>query len=276
MVDELDPAVKRRAAGLGRRGFVVAGGRRGVAAALRRDRRRSNAVPQRKLRAVSRRSPAMLCSGALVEVASALLGEPAVLYKEKVNYKQPGGAGYSPHQDAPAYPMIDTHVSALVAVDDADEGNGCLEVVSRMYDEVLPVDERGCIAADIVAELKWEPAPIKAGQTLWFHSRTPHRSGANLSSARGAPCIRRTTRCRRATAGPSTTRQQARRLRAERCGRPRPGIADRRLRRQTGLSAPTVCAVVGRPQPIPAQTVVWQRCGAVATMHRPPRGGAVW
>jgi hypothetical protein len=123
----------------------------------------------------------MLCSGALVEVASALLGEPAVLYKEKVNYKQPGGAGYSPHQDAPAYPMIDTHVSALVAVDNADEGNGCLEVVSRLYDEVLPVDERGCIAPEIVAELKWEPAPILAGQTLWFHSRTPHRSGANLS-----------------------------------------------------------------------------------------------
>jgi hypothetical protein len=123
----------------------------------------------------------MLCSGALVEVASALLGEPAVLYKEKVNYKQPGGAGYSPHQDAPAYPMIDTHVSALVAIDDADEGNGCLEVVSRMYDEVLPVDARGCIAPEIVAELTWEPAPIAAGQTLWFHSRTPHRSGANLS-----------------------------------------------------------------------------------------------
>jgi hypothetical protein len=124
---------------------------------------------------------AMLCEGALVDVASALLGEPAVLYKEKVNYKQPGGAGYSPHQDAPAYPMIDTHVSALVAIDDADEGNGCLEVVSRMYDEILPMDERGCIVPDLVAELKWEPAPVMAGQTLWFHSRTPHRSGANTS-----------------------------------------------------------------------------------------------
>ena len=59
--------------------------------------------------------------GSVVEVAGALLGEPAVLYKEKINHKLPGGAGYSPHQDAPAYPMIDVHVSAMVAVDDADE-----------------------------------------------------------------------------------------------------------------------------------------------------------
>jgi hypothetical protein len=125
---------------------------------------------------------ALLCTGELVDVAGALLGEQAVLYKEKVNYKLAGGAGYAPHQDAPAYPMIDVHVSAMVAVDDADEGNGCLEVVSRCFDEVLPLDERGCIAPSVVAGLAWETVPLMAGQTLWFHSRTPHRSGANTSS----------------------------------------------------------------------------------------------
>ncbi len=126
----------------------------------------------------------LLCTGAFVEVAGALLGEPAVLYKEKVNYKLPGGAGYSPHQDAPAYPMIDVHVSAMVAVDDADGSNGGLELVSRCFDAVLPLDERGCIEASIVEELEWQPVPLRAGHTLWFHSRTPHRSGPNsLGSA---------------------------------------------------------------------------------------------
>jgi 2-aminoethylphosphonate dioxygenase len=124
----------------------------------------------------------LLCAGPVPEVASALLGEPAVLYKEKVNYKAPGGGGYSPHQDAPAYPMIDLHVSALVAVDDADEGNGCLEVVSGAHRELFETDERGCISAAIVADLVWEPAPVRAGETLWFHSRTPHRSGPNHSN----------------------------------------------------------------------------------------------
>jgi 2-aminoethylphosphonate dioxygenase len=44
----------------------------------------------------------LLSRGSLIEVAATLLGEPAVLYKEKINYKLPGGAGCSPHQDAPA------------------------------------------------------------------------------------------------------------------------------------------------------------------------------
>jgi 2-aminoethylphosphonate dioxygenase len=123
----------------------------------------------------------LLCRGRLPEIAGALLGEPAVLYKEKVNHKLPGGAGYSPHQDAPAYPMIDVHVSAMIAVDDADATNGGLEVVSSCFDRVLPVDDRGCIRSSIVDTLLWEPVPLRAGQTLWFHSRTPHRSGPNRS-----------------------------------------------------------------------------------------------
>jgi hypothetical protein len=121
----------------------------------------------------------LLCAGAFIDVASALLGEQAVLYKEKVNYKLAGGAGYSPHQDAPAYPMIDVHVSAMVAVDDSDETNGCLEVVSARFDEVLPLDERGCIEPAVAETLPWQAVPLRTGHTLWFHSRTPHRSGPN-------------------------------------------------------------------------------------------------
>jgi 2-aminoethylphosphonate dioxygenase len=123
----------------------------------------------------------LLCTGPFVDVASAVLGEPALLYKEKINYKLAGGAGFSPHQDAPAYPLIDRHVSAMVAVDDADETNGCLEVVSGWFDEDLPVDERGCLTGHDVERLDWVAIPLSAGQTLWFDSRTPHRSPANRS-----------------------------------------------------------------------------------------------
>jgi 2-aminoethylphosphonate dioxygenase len=123
----------------------------------------------------------LLCTGPLLEVAGALLGEPAVLYKEKINYKLAGGAGYTAHQDAPAYPMIESHVSAMVAVDDADADNGGLEVVSGCFASVLPTDARGCIDRAIVDTLAWEPVDLAAGRTLWFHSRTPHRSRANHS-----------------------------------------------------------------------------------------------
>ena len=42
---------------------------------------------------------AALVTGALQECAAAAVGEPVVAFKDKLNYKQPGGAGYSTHQD---------------------------------------------------------------------------------------------------------------------------------------------------------------------------------
>ena len=123
----------------------------------------------------------LLTDGAMVAMASALLGEPAVLYKEKINYKAAGGAGYAPHQDAPAYRFVESHVSCLVAVDDADASNGGLEVVSGAFGEILPMDDDGCIRSEVVDAMEWTPVDVPAGTTLWFHSRTPHRSGPNRS-----------------------------------------------------------------------------------------------
>ena len=123
-----------------------------------------------------------LTEGPMVDFASSFLGEPAVLYKEKINYKLAGGAGYAAHQDAPAYPFIDVHVSCMVAVDDSTSGNGCLEVVSSSHAAVLPVDERGCLPEAVATRLTWTAVEVRAGEALWFHSRTPHRSGPNRSS----------------------------------------------------------------------------------------------
>ena len=123
----------------------------------------------------------LLRVGEMNEVAGVLLGEPGVLYKEKINYKLAGGAGWDPHQDAPAYPFIDRHISCMIAVDDATPENGCLEVVSGKHHELIPTDSKGCIPDDIAATLDWQPVSLRAGQTLWFHSLTPHRSGDNNS-----------------------------------------------------------------------------------------------
>ena len=89
-----------------------------------------------------------------------------MLYKEKINYKLPGGAGYAPHQDAPAYRFVDTHVSCMVAIDDASAANGGLEVVSGAHHELLPTDDDGCIRPDIVAALDWQPVEVRGGPDL--------------------------------------------------------------------------------------------------------------
>ncbi|MBV9059891.1 MAG: phytanoyl-CoA dioxygenase family protein [Pseudonocardiales bacterium] len=123
----------------------------------------------------------MLTTGALPQMAGRLLGEPAVLYKEKVNYKYPGGAGFAPHQDAPAYPQVPVTVSCLLAVDDATTENGCLELVAGRHHALLPTNGEGCIPADVAERLSWVAMPVPAGSLLWFHGHTPHRSGPNRS-----------------------------------------------------------------------------------------------
>lgn len=126
----------------------------------------------------------LLTAGRMPALAGELLGEPAVLYKEKVNYKLPGGAGFAPHQDAPAYPFITTHLTCMLAIDDATPENGCLEVVAAHHGQLLPLDAAGCIRPDIAGSLEWRPVPLRAGDLLWFHSRAPHRSAANRSPRR--------------------------------------------------------------------------------------------
>jgi Phytanoyl-CoA dioxygenase (PhyH) len=125
----------------------------------------------------------LLRRGPIPDVAGQLLGEPALLYKEKINYKLVGGAGFSPHQDKPAYPFVDQVLSVMVAVDDATVENGCLFVVSGCHHELLAQDERGCITEAVTASLDWQPVELHAGQTLFFHALTPHRSGPNSSTA---------------------------------------------------------------------------------------------
>ncbi len=124
----------------------------------------------------------LLRHGDISRVAGALLGEEALLYKEKINYKLVGGAGFSPHQDKPAYPFVDQVLSVMVAVDDATIENGCLFVASARHDHLLAQDERGCLTATVVDELTWQPVELRAGQTLFFHALTPHRSGPNTST----------------------------------------------------------------------------------------------
>ena len=122
-----------------------------------------------------------LTTGILVEIVEALMGESVHLYKEKINYKLIGGAGFRPHQDAPAYPFIKKSLSVMVAVDESTVENGCLEVCDGQHHEVLPMDERGCIDGAWTANHSWHHVEMRPGEVLFFDALTPHRSGPNTS-----------------------------------------------------------------------------------------------
>lgn len=125
----------------------------------------------------------LVTTGSIAQAAAQLMGEPALLYKEKINYKHPGGAGFEPHQDATAYKFVDLHITCMIAVDAATPDNGCLEVAASYHRSLLPTNGDGCINPAEANELLFSAIPMAPGDVLWFHSRTPHRSADNRSSS---------------------------------------------------------------------------------------------
>ena len=135
---------------------------------------------------------ASLVDGPLQACAEAALGEPAVAFKDKLNYKQPGGAGYSTHQDQLAYPGVDRVVSILVAIDDCRVESGCLWLADGVT-ELLPVDERGVVRAEVASDAHWFPAELTAGDAVLIDGLAPHYSEANDTDV-AAPGVHRELR----------------------------------------------------------------------------------
>jgi ectoine hydroxylase-related dioxygenase (phytanoyl-CoA dioxygenase family) len=125
---------------------------------------------------------ALICEGVVVEVLAALFDEPPVLFKEKINYKHPGGGGFAPHQDATAYRFVDHHISCMVPFDPATEASGCLYVAPGHRAGHLITDQRGRIAEPVASSLDWRPVPLEPGDLLFFDSYTPHYSDTNTTA----------------------------------------------------------------------------------------------
>ena len=121
-------------------------------------------------------------SSAFTDLVSDLMGEPATLFKEKINFKLPGGGAYGAHQDAPAFATYGHryHITAMVAVDPADEHNGALEMGPPCAPgTTLEQREDGTLSGE--PEMQWSLAPLDAGDMMFFHSYVPHRSHPNRS-----------------------------------------------------------------------------------------------
>lgn len=118
--------------------------------------------------------------GALADWAGHLLGGPAVLFKEKVNLKYPGGDGFKLHQDQQAgwSRWAPIFVTAMVSLDPATIGNGCLEMAPGRHREGLLGEEWAPMADGSVA---LTPVPTQPGDVIFFDSYAPHASKPNLT-----------------------------------------------------------------------------------------------
>jgi phytanoyl-CoA hydroxylase len=148
----------------------------------------------------------------ILDVLEALVGLDVMAMQTMLFIKPPGGAGQGYHQDSYYIPTLpDTLCGAWLAIDRADEENGCLWfTVGSQHEPIYPtVDNRGRNHGDSIADLeavenvsdtdeevntlsrvakKYEgkevPAIMEPGDVAFFGGHVIHRSHQNRSSTR--------------------------------------------------------------------------------------------
>eukprot|EP00037_Helgoeca_nana_P009320 m.81777 g.81777 ORF g.81777 m.81777 type:complete len:269 (-) comp19501_c0_seq2:3589-4395(-) len=108
------------------------------------------------------------------KAAEKVTGRRLNTFKDKVNFKYPGGGTFKPHQDSPAYyPHGNWHVSVLLPLTPFNGENGTLEVADTLP-KAVPMSDLEAIS--------YEPVMLGVGDILVFDGLVPHQSGHNKTS----------------------------------------------------------------------------------------------
>ncbi len=120
----------------------------------------------------------------LRSACSRLFEEDAILFKEKINFKLPGGGGFEAHQDAQAgwETYAPHYITATVIVDRATEENGCLELARWNHRHALVGDLWKPLGGNQLSGIEFVSCPGEPGDVLFFDSYLPHQSAPNGTS----------------------------------------------------------------------------------------------
>ena len=118
------------------------------------------------------------------QAVSELLGEPAVLFKDKINFKLPGGDGFKEHQDVQAgwddYAAL--HITAMIAIDETNEDNGSVELIPGMHKQGLLGEMWAPLTDSDTKKASYVPVHCQPGDAVFFDSYAPHRSKPNKTN----------------------------------------------------------------------------------------------
>ncbi len=117
----------------------------------------------------------------MLQAVSELFGEEAVLFKDKINFKMPGGDGFREHQDVQAGwdEFADLHITAMIAIDETNEANGSLEMIAGMHKQGLLGEMWAPLTDDDTSNVEYVPVHCQPGDAVFFDSYAPHRSHPN-------------------------------------------------------------------------------------------------
>jgi len=110
-----------------------------------------------------------------------LFGEQAVLFKDKINFKMPGGDGFKEHQDVQAGwdDFAKIHITAMVALDETNEANGSLEMIAGMHKQGVLGSMWAPLTNEDTRHVDYVAVHCKPGDAVFFDSYAPHRSHPN-------------------------------------------------------------------------------------------------
>lgn len=128
---------------------------------------------------------AFIQSERLQATLSDLFGETARLFKEKINYKLLGNAGFEPHQDSQAGwgSYADYFISVGIAIDPQRADGGCLEFIPENYSRRLVGELWKPLTENDIDFSRFCPFPAESGDAFFFDSYVPHRSKSNTVAA---------------------------------------------------------------------------------------------
>lgn len=130
----------------------------------------------------------LACAEEVAGPVRALFGEDVELFEDKLNLKLPGGSPYPWHQDWSCCwrAFTDDLVTCFIYLDDADEKNGCLQVIpgSHLNKVIYPFKQGSRFEIDpgAIAQDRVVPVPLKAGEMIFFDPYLLHFSAPNRSS----------------------------------------------------------------------------------------------
>lgn len=140
----------------------------------------------------------------MTQAVAELMGTDTVrVWHDQIQYKPPIKGGPTVwHQDYPYWPVLEPGdlVSAWVALEDADEENGCMSMVPRSHlwgayqdgtvgirpDDYGPAHDPAFVPKGERVEVV--PCPTRAGEVMFHHCMTWHGAPPNRSE-RGRPAI---------------------------------------------------------------------------------------
>lgn len=119
------------------------------------------------------------------EVLRQIYDGEACLFKDKLIFKPPGAKGYSLHQDYIAWKNFPrSFITVLVAIDGADDQNGCTVVFPGYHQQGCLTEEDGEfheLPSRFIDESRAAPLELAPGDVALFGCFTPHRSAPNRS-----------------------------------------------------------------------------------------------